>query len=616
MIDKKQIISCRAEPAEPFVCGEPVTCTLIITVAEDISPDGRIRFHFTESPYYRNSPNYGLPAKGYVFFARVHFQTDKPQETGYITAETTSGQPVAVELAPGRCFFTIVCEHGLTVGETLVVTIGDRRAGSPGIEVAHHPTYGAWQLVCDLDRGGDGNFVRQDLMPHMRVVAAPPSRALVRTKSSVGPGAPADLQITVTDRYGNHVEGFRGTFRPSENGAYHTTRSEFSLEPKDIGSKCWQDAAVFHKEGIHRINVESVGSAGDAPLGGVSHPVVCDSREDDYQLLWGDIHGHSYCTDGTHSPEFFYSYGRKVGYLDFCALTDHDTFSHEVWQGMMDSAEKANEPGRFTTFLGYEWAGELSQSICVLFKNAVGGYYPGSETASRCPQNLINLIKYEDAMIIRHDMPPPGSRWQKLDASDSLERLVEMYSPFHYSETAHSSATRGALDDGNSIQAALGDGLRFGFVGCSDSHISMPGRRQGVSKGSPGYRAGIYGLTAVYAAENSREAVFDALLARRCYAATDRIYLDFKVDSQPMGSELHLREPRIIRARAAGTAPFVHVEVIKNNRVVYGTAQGALEAEFEYVDKAEICPNDYYYLRITQEDGNMAWSSPVWVDPL
>ena len=616
MIDKKRIISCRAEPDAPFVCGELVTCTLSITVAHDISPGGRIRFHFTESPYYRNSPNYGLPAKGYVFFARVHFQTDKPQETGYITAETTSGQPVGIELAPGRCFFTIVCERGLTVGETLVITIGDRRAGGPGIEVAHHPTYGDWQLVCDLDREGDGNFIRQDLMPHMRVVATQPSHVLVRTKSGVGPGVPADLQITVTDRFGNHAEGFQGTFRATENGAYRTTRSEFSLEPKDIGSKCWRNAAIFHEEGIHRVNVESVATAGDAMLSSVSHPVVCDSREDDYQLLWGDIHGHSYCTDGTHSPEFFYGYGRDVGYLDFCALTDHDTFSHEVWQGMMDSAEKANEPGRFTTFLGYEWAGELSQSICVLFKNAVGGYYPGSEITSHYPQNLIDLIKYEDAMIIRHDMPPPGNRWQKLDASDSLERLVEMYSPFHCSETAHSSAARGPLDDGNSIQAALADGLRFGFVGCSDSHISMPGRRQGVSKGSPGYRAGIYGLTAVYAAENSREAVFDALLSRRCYAATDRIYLDFQVGNQPMGSELHLREPRIIRARAAGTAPFVHGEIIKNNDVVYSTAQGALEAEFEYVDKAEICPNDYYYLRITQEDSNMAWSSPVWVDPL
>ena len=616
MIDKKRIIACRAEPAEPFVCGEMVTCTLVISVTEDISTNGRIRFHFTESPYYRIPPNYGLPAKGFVFFARLHFQTDNPGAVGYVTAETKSGQPVAIELAPGRCYFTIVCEGGLAAGETLVVTIGDTRAGSPGIEVAHHPTYGDWQLVCDLDREGDGNFVRQDLMPRMRVVAAPPSRVLVRTKSDAQPGVPADLQIAVTDRFGNHVENFRGTFRPIENGAYHTTRTEFSLEPKDIGSKCWQNAVVFDEEGIHRVNVESVDSQGDTSLRGVGHPVVCDSREDDYQLLWGDIHGHSYCTDGTHSPEFFYSYGRNVGYLDFCALTDHDTFSHEVWQGMMDSAEIAYDPGRFTTFLGYEWAGELSQSICVLFKNAVGGYYPGSEAASHYPQNLINLIKNEDAMIIRHDMPPPGSRWQKLDASDTLERLVEIYSPFHCSESAHSPAARGPLDDGNSIQAALGDGLRFGFVGCSDSHISMPGRRQGVSKGSPGYRAGIYGLTAVYAAENTRDAVFDALLARRCYAATDRIYLDFQVNNEPMGSELRLREPRTIRVRAAGTAPFVHVEIIKNNGVVHSTAQDVLETEFEYVDKAEICPNDYYYLRITQEDGDMAWSSPVWVDPL
>ena len=616
MVNERRIISCRAEPADPFVCGELVTCALVIRVAEDILPDGRIRFYFTESPYYQSPPNYGLPAKGFVFFARLHFQTDNPQEMGYITAETKSGQSVTIELAPGRCFFTIVCEKGLTAGETLLVTIGDRRAGSPGIEAAHHPTYGDWQLVCDLDREGIGNFVRQDLMPHMRVVTAPPSHVLARTKSKAQPETPADLQITATDRFGNHVEDFRGTFRPLENEANHTARNEFSLEPKDIGSKCWQNAAVFHEEGIHRVKVESVGLPGDAPLRGVSPPVVCDSRGDDYQLLWGDIHGHSYCSDGTHSPEHYYGYGRDVGYLDFCALTDHDTFSEEVWKKLMESAESANEPGRFTTFLGYEWSGEWTQSICVLFKNAVGGYYPGNLKASRHPQDLIGLIKDEDAMIVRHDMPLPENRWQKLDLSDQLERLVEIYSPFHSSETAHSPGARGALDDGNSVQAALADGLRFGFVGCSDTHISMPGRRQGVSKGMPGYRAGIYGLTAVYAVENTREAVFDALQARRCYAVTDRIYLDFQVNNQSMGSELHLREPRVIMARAAGTAPFVQVEIIKNNAVVHSIAQGASDTEFEYVDKTEICPGDYYYLRITQEDGNMGWSSPVWVDPL
>ena len=535
---------------------------------------------------------------------------------GYITAETKSGQSVAIELAPGCCFLTIVCEHGLTAGEALVVTIGDKRAGSPGIEVAHHPTYGDWQLVCDLDCEGDGNFVRQDLMPYMRGINAPPSHVLVRTKSQAQSRVPADLQITVTDRFGNHVEDFRGTFRPTENGTNHTTRTEFSLKPKDIGSKRWQNDIVFHEEGTHRVKIESVGLTADASLCGVSPPVVCDSRTDDYKILWGDIHGHSNCSDGTHSPEYYYGYGRDVGYLDFCALTDHDTFRDEVWRELMDSAESANEPGRFTTFLGYEWSGEWTQSICVLFKNAVGGYYPGCSRTSHRPQDPIDLIKDEDAMIVRHDMPSPGNRWQQLDPSGRLERLVEIYSPFHCSETEHSPSARGALDEGNSVQAALADRLRFGFIGCSDSHISMPGRRQGVSKGMPGYRAGVYGLTGVYAAENTREAVFDALLARRYYAATDRIYLDFEVNNQPMGSELHLREPRVIMAHAAGTAPFVQVEIIKNNAVVHSIAQGASDTEFKYVDKTEICPNDYYYLRIIQQDGAMAWSSPVWGNPL
>ena len=296
------------------------------------------------------------------------FKRTIPKKWDTLPQKPKSGQPVAIELAPGRCFFTLACKHGLAAGDTLVVTIGDRRAGGPRIEVAHHPTYGDWQLVCDLDREGDGNFVRQDLMPHIRVITAPPSHVLARTKSSTQPGVPADLQITVTDRFGNHVENFRGTFRPTENGANHTTRTEFSLEPKDIGSKHWQNSIVFREEGTHRVKVESVGLPGDAPLRGVSHPVVCDSRADDYQLLWGDIHGHSYCSDGTHSPEHYYGYGREVGYLDFCALTDHDTFSEEVWKELMESAESANQPGRFTTFLGYEWSGEWEQSICVLFK--------------------------------------------------------------------------------------------------------------------------------------------------------------------------------------------------------------------------------------------------------
>ena len=40
---------------------------------------------------------------------------------------------------------------------------------------------------------------------------------------------------------------------------------------------------------------------------------------------------------------------------------------------------------------------------------------------------------------------------------------------------------------------------------------------------------------------------------------------------------------------------------------------GALDQEFSYIDRDEAKPGDYYYLRVRQVDGSMAWSSPFWV---
>lgn len=41
--------------------------------------------------------------------------------------------------------------------------------------------------------------------------------------------------------------------------------------------------------------------------------------------------------------------------------------------------------------------------------------------------------------------------------------------------------------------------------------------------------------------------------------------------------------------------------------------EAKLDQEFSYVDAADPQPGDYYYLRVVQVDGSMAWSSPFWV---
>jgi hypothetical protein len=52
-----------------------------------------------------------------------------------------------------------------------------------------------------------------------------------------------------------------------------------------------------------------------------------------------------------------------------------------------------------------------------------------------------------------------------------------------------------------------------------------------------------------------------------------------------------------------------HVDTV-SARLLPGDA--ALDQRFEYVDLAEPAAGDYYYVRVTQVDGAMAWSSPVW----
>jgi hypothetical protein len=49
--------------------------------------------------------------------------------------------------------------------------------------------------------------------------------------------------------------------------------------------------------------------------------------------------------------------------------------------------------------------------------------------------------------------------------------------------------------------------------------------------------------------------------------------------------------------------------------VIYSVAPAAPEARFRYRDGQPLKQQAYYYLRVIQEDGNMAWSSPIWVAP-
>ena len=180
---------------------------------------------------------------------------------------------------------------------------------------------------------------------------------------------------------------------------------------------------------------------------------------------------------------------------------------------------------------------------------------------------------------------------------------------------------------GHQYQDVLRLGRHVGVMGASDTHHLSP--REG-------------GLTAVLAERLDRASIFEAIRNRRNYATTGaRIVLEFTADGAPMGSILPAKGPVTLAVRVEGTAPIDRVEIVRNLRDTFAAVRmrqtpGAPEAEyvlydpkdpqgvnwlaapdarrvsFTVEDSPDAAGETSWYVRVTQADGEQAWSSPIW----
>ena len=151
------------------------------------------------------------------------------------------------------------------------------------------------------------------------------------------------------------------------------------------------------------------------------------------------------------------------------------------------------------------------------------------------------------------------------------------------------------------MQAALAHGYRLGFTAGSDSHQMEHGVEGGI--------------VAAFTPTHDREGIWDSMYARHTYGTTGaRILLSMKIEGQMMGSELVRPAGKAIAIAISvlGTAE-IKVDLLRNNEVLQTwTPNGdALEVQLEDCGTGG---TDWYYLRVTQADEHMAWSSPIWVD--
>jgi hypothetical protein len=231
----------------------------------------------------------------------------------------------------------------------------------------------------------------------------------------------------------------------------------------------------------------------------------------------------------------------------------------------------------------------------------------------------------DDAIVIPHHTnahaaarDANGDRyWETYDwdAPNRRTRLVEIYQNRGNFEvdTPDEAWGIGVGGRGSSVRDALAAGYRLGFTAGTDNHTGGPTRYPK----KPGYS----GLTAVLAESRSQADIWDGLDARRTYATTGaRIHCLFEVAGTLMGGEAARLGPPDesvpARIRLYGTDVIDRVEVISDGAVVWSDNPQRLDAVYDDVRVPAASESTYYYLRARQQDGNMVWASPVWVDPL
>jgi hypothetical protein len=160
------------------------------------------------------------------------------------------------------------------------------------------------------------------------------------------------------------------------------------------------------------------------------------------------------------------------------------------------------------------------------------------------------------------------------------------------------------------VRDALSRGYKLGIIGSGDTHNGHPGQ------GSKD--AVVSGLLGVYSPELTREAVWEAFRRRQVYATSGpKIILDFRAAGSPMGSEVKWkasRGPIPLVIKAAGCETISSVEIIRNGEKMFVEKANDVFVQFMLEDLHLKSGTSWYYARVLQEDGNMAWSSPVWVN--
>jgi len=552
-------------------------------------------------------------------------------------------------------------DGALRKGESILFCFGPPRFGfCPGYTasiIATGPRGCVEQFVVTVATTPRARLRSLAKQPQLRLVGDAVSRVFVKVPSSLPLGAKARGAAVPVDAYANPSHRCTGTLTVGRGALAAAQR--LRIERPFAVRKAFSVQAA--RAGIHRIELQADVEAARAdntlvlirPKGTRAYGrAVCEVNADPaaHRLFWGDLHVHTGLSNDCKirerlelSPRQIAEYARDVAGMDFVGFADHHQpvdaekpvlayLRMDEWAVQCEAARRLSRSGAFVVFPGIEYRGpERRGDTNLTFKDSDAPY---PLYARESLQKIYRFCREQGADVLStvHFHPnnghrPAGARnarssfeiW-KNSVDHRHERLMEIYSGWgryeHYGCYPWATAAGLLPDTSGLVRPQILHGARFGIYGSGDDH-----------KG----HAGLQGITGVWASKLTRDALFEALHARRTYAASHaKMLLRFKLGAHWMGEEVPASEvsggPRVFSVTVAGTEDLRRVELLCNEQVIATVDPKGWKLETQLEDRRSLGRlwrnSDYdgsrfiaYRLRAVQMDWQYAWSSPIWIVP-
>ena len=372
-------------------------------------------------------------------------QWTAPTQRDYVTFSTTgAGRLVPrFELKKGGLAWNPDAIHALFVevrdctlgpGDRITVILGDASAGSPGM-LAQTFLEEASRLTVAVDVYGDGQWQRLPPLPALIVVGGPAARLVVLAPSMVDMGQSFEVILRVEDAWGNPAHGYGGCILLETEGHESLSR-QFGGEDAGVARLPYR----LTESGVHRLMARDEADT----LSATSNPIVCTPSSSTFKLFWGDLHGQSQMGCGARTVEDFLRHARDVAGVDFAAEQANDHYlSDAKWAETQRVVRELHDPGRFVTFLGYEWSGETADGgdHNVYYLDDEGPIRRSSHSLIPDPDSLESdlghITEVYDAFRGQRAFMTPhvGGRTADLTYHDrSLEPVIEIHSSHATSE--------------------------------------------------------------------------------------------------------------------------------------------------------------------------------------